>query len=87
MYEATLWSVVFPLGMYAVAGIYLGRADHLPLVEGVGRAALWVALAAWALVFVAMGRHVLRTVFAPVPARSTADPGGTDRADSPGTPG
>ena len=32
-YEATLWSIVFPLGMYAVAGIYLGRADHLPVVE------------------------------------------------------
>ncbi|MEE6282011.1 hypothetical protein [Georgenia sp. MJ170] len=24
-YQATLWSLVFPLGMYAVAGIYLGR--------------------------------------------------------------
>ena len=36
-YEATLWSIIFPLGMYAVAGIYLGRADHLPLVEAIGR--------------------------------------------------
>ena len=31
-YDATLWSIVFPLGMYAVAGIYLGRADDLPVV-------------------------------------------------------
>ena len=84
--DATLWSMVFPLGMYAVAGIYLGRADHLPLVEGVGRAALWVALAVWALVLGAMGRHVLRTVFAPLPARSTGEQGGTNRADS-ATPG
>ena len=71
VYEATLWSMVFPLGMYAVAGIYLGRADHLPLVEGVGRAALWVALAAWAIVFVTMCWHVFRTVLSPSPALPT----------------
>ncbi len=61
-YEATLWSIVFPLGMYAVAGIYLGRADHLPLVEGVGGVWLWVAFAAWSLVCVAMIRHIVGTV-------------------------
>lgn len=61
-YHATLWSIVFPLGMYAVAGIYLGRADHLPVVEAVGRIELRVALAAWALVLVAMIRHIARTV-------------------------
>ncbi len=60
-YEATLWSIIFPLGMYAVAGIYLGRADDLPLVGLVGRVELWVALAAWTLVLVAMLRHVVRT--------------------------
>lgn len=65
VYEATLWSMVFPLGMYAVAGIYLGRADHPPIVEGVGRAALWVALAAWTIFFVTMCWHVVRTVLAP----------------------
>jgi tellurite resistance protein TehA-like permease len=61
-YEATLWSIVFPLGMYAVAGIYLGRADRLPVVEAIGRAELWVALAAWAAAFVAMSAHLRRTV-------------------------
>jgi tellurite resistance protein TehA-like permease len=61
-YEATLWSIVFPLGMYAVAGIYLGRADRLPVVEAVGRAWLWVALAAWLVTFVAMVAHLHRTV-------------------------
>ncbi len=57
-YEATLWSIIFPLGMYAVASIYLGRADRLPLVEAVGSHWLWLALTAWAIVFVAMVRHV-----------------------------
>lgn len=61
-YEATLWSIIFPLGMYAVAGIYLGEADDLPVVGMVGRVELWVALAAWAVVLVAMGRHLTRTV-------------------------
>ena len=64
-YEATLWSIVFPLGMYAVAGIYLGRADDLPVVEGVGRAELWVAFAAWLLLLAAMVVHLVRTVATP----------------------
>jgi tellurite resistance protein TehA-like permease len=64
-YEATLWSIIFPLGMYAVSGIYLGRADHLPVVETVGSAGLWVAFAACVLVFVAMVVHLFRTVVAP----------------------
>ena len=61
-YEATLWSMIFPLGMYAVAGIYLGEADDLPVVGAIGRVELWVALAAWAVVFTAMTRHVIRSV-------------------------
>ena len=61
-YEPTLWSMIFPLGMYAVAGIYLGEADNLPVVGLVGRLELWVALAAWAVVIAAMARHAVRSV-------------------------
>jgi tellurite resistance protein TehA-like permease len=61
-YDATLWSMVFPLGMYAVAGIYLGQADHLPVVGTVGFAELWVALAVWVVVAAAMAAHLWRTV-------------------------
>jgi tellurite resistance protein TehA-like permease len=61
-YEATLWSIIFPLGMYGVAGIYLGRADHLPIVETIGAVELWVAFAAWLTVFAAMVRNVATTV-------------------------
>jgi len=72
-YEAVMWSMVFPLGMYGVAGIYLGRADKLPLVAAVGSTELWVAAAVWATVFVAMLRHVVQTVFAsPSPAAAPA---------------
>lgn len=63
-YEATLWSIIFPLGMYAVAGIYLGQTDRLPVVSVVGSVELWVAFAAWAVVFVSMVVHLARTVLA-----------------------
>jgi tellurite resistance protein TehA-like permease len=62
-YDATLWSIIFPLGMYAVAGIYLGDADRLPVVSAIGAGWLWLAFVAWALVLVAMVRHVVVTVF------------------------
>ena len=64
-YEATLWSVIFPLGMYAVAGIYLGEADRLPVVAAIGSAELWVALGAFAVVMAAMLDHLVRTVVLP----------------------
>jgi len=64
-YEPGLWSVIFPLGMYAVAGIYLGRADQLPLVAAIGRAELWLALAAFLATFAGMFLHVWATLLRP----------------------
>lgn len=57
-YEPALWSFVFPLGMYGVAGHYLGLADHLGIVTDIGHDETWVALAAWALTFAAMLAHL-----------------------------
>ncbi|MGH3437653.1 MAG: tellurite resistance/C4-dicarboxylate transporter family protein [Sciscionella sp.] len=59
-YEATLWSVIFPLGMYGVAGHYLGEADRLPIVRAIGESETWVALAAWGLTLAAMIVHLAR---------------------------
>jgi len=59
-YTPSLWSIVFPLGMYSVAGINLGQADRLPLVAWIGGAFLWVALAAWIVVMTATVMHVVR---------------------------
>ena len=64
-YEATLWSIIFPLAMYSVASITLGRADQLPIVESIGAGWIWVALAAWVITFVAMVRHILLTIVTP----------------------
>jgi tellurite resistance protein TehA-like permease len=69
-YEPGLWSVIFPLGMYAVAGIYLGRADRLPIVEFIGRAELWVAVAAFTAAFLGMLWHLWATLARPRPARA-----------------
>ena len=71
-YDATLWSFIFSLGMYAVAGIYLGKADRLPVVAMIGRVELWFAFGAWLLVAIAMAIHVIRTVF--VPRRPSGSP-------------
>lgn len=64
-YEPSLWSMVFPLGMYAVAGTYLAEADHLPLVGAVGAAGIWFAFAVWSVVLVSMLLGLGRAVAAP----------------------
>lgn len=64
-YAAGLWSMVFPLGMYSVASIYLGRSDHVPAIEWIGQHWFWVALAVWAIVFAAMITSFVRTLRRP----------------------
>jgi tellurite resistance protein TehA-like permease len=59
-YEADLWTVVFPIGMYAVASFSFGKAAHLSFMEPLSRGVLWVAAGTWLLVtiagLVALGR-------------------------------
>jgi tellurite resistance protein TehA-like permease len=64
-YDVALWSMVFPLGMYSVAGHDFGRADHLPLVGSIGTDEGWVALAAWVLTFAGMLWRFAGSVRAP----------------------
>lgn len=59
-YDVSLWAMVFPLGMYAVAGMYLGTVDALPFVSTVGSSFYWVALAAWVLTLASMLVHAWR---------------------------
>ncbi|MGH3186813.1 MAG: tellurite resistance/C4-dicarboxylate transporter family protein [Streptosporangiaceae bacterium] len=59
-YEPTLWSVVFPLGMYSVATLTFGKAAHLAFMEPLARFMLWVAFAAWALVAAAFLTRLAR---------------------------
>jgi len=62
-YMPTLWSIVFPVGMFAVASINLGRVDSLPVVESIGHGSLIAAVLVWAVVFVAMIRHYVLLVW------------------------
>jgi tellurite resistance protein TehA-like permease len=62
VYRPALWSLVFPLGMYSVAGTALGHVDRLPVIEDVGTVALWVAFAAWLATLLAMLAHLYRVL-------------------------
>jgi tellurite resistance protein TehA-like permease len=53
-YEPALWSIVFPLGMYAVASRTLGATLQLPIVTAIGSVQVWVAAAVWVAVFAAL---------------------------------
>jgi tellurite resistance protein TehA-like permease len=70
-YEPTLWSMVFPLGMYAVATWTFGKVAHLTFMAPIGRFMLWVAIAAWAAV--AVGFLVRLTGRSSRPASATPE--------------
>lgn len=53
-YTPALWSIVFPLGMFAASGMTLGGTDRVPLATWLGRELMWVALGVWALTYLAM---------------------------------
>lgn len=55
-YEVGLWSIVFPIGMYATATRELGQATGLGLLLNLGQAAAVVAVVCWVLVLAAMAR-------------------------------
>ena len=59
-YEPTLWSVVFPLGMYSVATLTFGKDARIAFMEPLARFMIWVAVAAWALVAAAFLARVAR---------------------------
>ena len=46
-YTPMLWSIVFPLGMYAVATYHLSVADDYPPFQAISHLMAWVALGAW----------------------------------------
>lgn len=53
-YDHGVWSVVFPLGMYATATHVYAAAARLPFLEPISEAVFWVALLAWVLSFIGM---------------------------------
>lgn len=63
-YEAGLWSIVFPLGMYSVASMHFGVAAHLPFMVTIGEIGTWIAALAWLIVAAAMTFKGIRALFA-----------------------
>ncbi len=53
-YEPTLWSMIFPLGMYAAASWSFGLAAGLGALGAIARGEIWVALCAWLLALAGM---------------------------------
>ena len=53
-YDVRRWSTVFPVGMYAGCSFVVGAAAHAGGITSFARLWVWVAVAVWAVVFVAM---------------------------------
>lgn len=59
-YEPALWSIVFPLGMYAMASTDFGRATGMGFMVGIARVEIWIGLAAWLAVTAGLGVALCR---------------------------
>jgi tellurite resistance protein TehA-like permease len=57
-YTPMLWSLVFPLGMYALASLRLSLAAEFAPLRIVAEAMVWLALAAWAATAFGLVRSV-----------------------------
>lgn len=57
-YDHGYWGAVFPLGMYTVSTLSLSRVFALPFLEPIAGVFVWVALAAWAMTFGGLLRHI-----------------------------
>jgi tellurite resistance protein TehA-like permease len=68
-YEAALWAIIFPLGMYSVASYSLNAEEHLPIAGVIGEVEGWIALAAWVVTFTAMLCHLYGTLLRDPPGQ------------------
>jgi tellurite resistance protein TehA-like permease len=64
-YEPTYWSLVFPLGMYAVATYKLALAADFSPIDVFSRTMAWIALGAWVVTFAALLVATLRSLRPP----------------------
>ncbi|MFF0630658.1 tellurite resistance/C4-dicarboxylate transporter family protein [Streptomyces sp. NPDC004296] len=61
-FASSLWSMVFPVGMYGVATRKLGSAIGVSWLTTLGAAETWLAAALWAVVFLAMLASLTRSL-------------------------
>jgi tellurite resistance protein TehA-like permease len=60
-YTPMLWSMVFPLGMYAVSTYRLGLAADFPPLQGFAGGLIWIAFAVWLAVAAALAVSTWRS--------------------------
>jgi tellurite resistance protein TehA-like permease len=59
-YEAAMWSMVFPLGMYAAVSYRFGLAADFPPLAWISGVMVWVAFSTWGLVMLGLLRTLIR---------------------------
>ncbi len=73
-YDVRRWSTVFPVGMYAACSFVVGSEAHIGAINRFAQVWVWIALAVWAVVFVAMLVRAINVILgraapgAPMPA-------------------
>lgn len=61
-YQISLWSMVFPLGMYSVASEVCFNLTHLNVIKFISEYWIWIAFASWVFVIWLFLIHVLSTI-------------------------
>tara|TARA_R110001592_G_scaffold65716_1_gene201711 strand:+ start:22606 stop:23616 length:1011 start_codon:yes stop_codon:yes gene_type:complete len=61
-YEASVWSMVFPLGMYTVASARIGQVAEFPPMIWIAQIMIVFALIAWSLSIKGMASKILSTI-------------------------
>lgn len=74
-YSVSLWSVVFPVGMYSAATLALADAYQLPFLHMLARVFFWIALLAWCATFIAALRAAWTSIARPEVHDRPKDPG------------
>lgn len=64
-YDPLYWGAVFPVGMYTAATLRLGDAVGAPFLAAIPRVTVWIALAAWTVLFLAMVGSLVRGARSP----------------------
>ncbi|MFQ5737059.1 MAG: tellurite resistance/C4-dicarboxylate transporter family protein [Thermodesulfobacteriota bacterium] len=72
-YDPRQWSIVFPLGMYTVASVQLSLAAEFDPLHWISHIMVWVAVAMWGLLIIAVLRRVAAGLF----TRATPGPEST----------
>lgn len=70
-YDPSVWSMVFPLGMYSLASRALGSVLGVPWLVTLGHVGTWIAFGVWMVVFAAMLARFARFRTADQPGRGS----------------